>query len=115
MDPSPARRVHASVTWVRDLDLAGRYDLLCRAAVRQAQTTVALSHTSSLVLTGQPPLQRSFSTRGAPDATGREGGATGGWDLFSTAATLVEGDLVEHNGLLVTSVDARGLGVHHPR
>src|SRR5262245_23049116 len=40
--------IHAS------LDLAGRYDLLCRAAVRQAKTPVVLSHTSALTQWGCP-------------------------------------------------------------
>jgi hypothetical protein len=91
----------------RDLDLAGRYDLLCRAAIRQAQTTVALSHTSSLAQWGCPlweaPLTTVHLTRPDEKAGRRESG------ICQHRGKVVNGDLVQRNGLLITSATRAAL------
>lgn len=83
------------------LDLAGRYDLLCRAAVRQAVTPVVLSHTSSLAQWGCPlwdaGLTEIHLTR--PDRRSQRREA----QIAHHKGVLADGDVAERNGLLVTS------------
>ena len=83
------------------LDLSGRYDLLCRAAVRQARTAVVLSHTSALGQWGAPLWDARLSevhlTR--PDGRTQRREA----HVRSHRGLLLDGDVVESNGLLVTS------------
>jgi len=84
-----------------ELDLSARYDLLCRAAVRQAVTPVVLSHTSALSQWGCPlwdaGLTEVHLTR--PDQRSQRREA----QIRHHKGVLVDGDVVEHNGLLVTS------------
>jgi hypothetical protein len=84
-----------------DLDLAGRYDLLCRAAVRQARTPVVLSHTSALAQWGCPlwdaDLTEVHLTR--PDGTTNRREA----HVRPHRGLLLDGDVVERNGLTVMS------------
>ncbi len=84
-----------------DLDLAARYDLLCRAAVRQAVTPVVLSHTSALGQWGCPlwdaGLTEVHLTR--PDQRSQRREA----QIRHHKGVLMDGDVVERNGLLVTS------------
>jgi hypothetical protein len=83
------------------LDLAGRYDLLCRAAVRQAAKPVVLSHTSSLAQWGCPlwgaGLTEVHLTR--PDRRTQRREA----QIRHHRGVLGDGDVVELNGLQVTS------------
>jgi len=84
-----------------DLDLAGRYDLLCRAAVRQALTPVVLSHTSALAQWGCPlwdaGLAEVHFTRPSGRIQRREA------QIRSHRGVLLDGDAVERNGLVVMS------------
>jgi hypothetical protein len=84
-----------------DLDLAGRYDLLCRAAVRQALTPVVLSHTSALAQWGCPlwdaGLTEVHLTRPSGRIQRREA------QIRSHRGVLLDGDAVELNGLVVMS------------
>jgi hypothetical protein len=84
-----------------DLDLAGRYDLLCRAAVRQARTPVVLSHTSALAQWGCPlwdaDLTEVHLTR--PDGTTNRREA----QVRPHRGLLLDGDVVERNGLKLMS------------
>lgn len=79
------------------LDAAGRYAVLCRAAVRQAQTSVVLSHISSANEHGSPlwdcDLSQVHLTR--PDQ--RAGRAEAG--IVQHRGALVKGDVVVHGGL----------------
>ena len=95
--PTSSREIY-----VEPWTLPERYDLLCRAAVRQARPPVVLSHTSSLAQWGCP-LWEAASDRGPPDATGRDGPRDARPDPASIAAYWSTGDVVERNGLLVTS------------
>jgi hypothetical protein len=83
------------------LDLSGRYDLLCRAAVRQATTPVVLSHTSALAQWGCPlwdaRLTEVHLTR--PDGRTQRREA----HIRPHRGILADGDVVERNGLSVTS------------
>lgn len=83
------------------LDLAGRYDLLCRAAVRQATTPVVLSHTSALAQWCCPLWDASLTevhlTR--PDGTTQRREA----QIRSHRGVIEDGDLVERDGLLIMS------------
>ena len=85
----------------RGLDLSGRYDLLCRAAVRQARTDVVLSHTSSLAQWGCPlweaPLNEVHLTRQDGRTQRREA------HVRPHRGLLIDGDIERRNGLLVTS------------
>jgi hypothetical protein len=92
---------------VRDLGLAGRYDLLCRAAVRQAQTTVALSHTSSLGQWTSPLWEASLTDVHLTRPDGKSGRREAG--ICQHRGRLIDGDLVEHNGLLMTSATRAAL------
>jgi hypothetical protein len=91
----------------RALDLAGRYDLLCRAAVRQAQTTVALSHTSSLGQWGCPLWEASLSTVHLTRPDGKAGRREAG--ICQHRGKLADGDVLERDGLLVTSATRAAL------
>jgi hypothetical protein len=108
------RREIASGRWIRvrrgayvlveiyaQLTLTQRYDLFCRAAVRQAWTPVILSHTSSLAQWDCPLWDANLTevhlTR--PDGNTQRRYA----QVRSHRGALIEGDVVEHNGLLVTS------------
>ncbi len=83
------------------LDLTGRYDLLCRAAVRQAKTPVVLSHTSALAQWGCPmwdaPLTEVHLTR--PDGRTQRREA----QVRPHRGVLKDGDVVTLSGLAVTS------------
>lgn len=83
------------------LDLTGRYDLLCRAAVRQARTPVVLSHTSALAQWGCPLWEAGLTevhlTR--PDGRTQRREA----QINSHRGVLADGDVVDLNGLAVTS------------
>lgn len=76
-----------------------RYGLLCRAAVRQANTDVALSHVSSANEWGAPlwdvNLEEAHLTRTDGKAGRREAG------IAQHRGKLIDGDLVERSGLLV--------------
>jgi hypothetical protein len=103
----------ASGSWVRvrrgayvlgpihaTLDITGRYDLLCRAAVRQAWTPVILSHTSSLAQWGCPlwdaKLTEVHLTRPDGNTQRRQS------QIRTHRGVLAEGDVVVRNGLQVT-------------
>ena len=83
------------------LDLAGRYDLLCRAAVRQARTPVVLSHTSALGQWDCPLWDTSLTevhlTRVDGTTQRREA------QIRSHRGTIEDGDVIERGGLLVMS------------
>lgn len=83
------------------LDLAGRYDLLCRAAVRQAQVPVILSHTSSLGQWGCPLWDAKLTEVHLARADGRAGRRESG--IQQHRGVLLGDDVVERNGLAVTS------------
>ena len=95
-----------------DLDLAGRYDLLCRAAVRQARTPVVLSHTSALAQWGCPfwdaDLTEVHLTR--PDGTTNRREA----QVRPHRGVVLDGDVVAHNGLKPDKPGACGPRVHDP-
>jgi len=114
------RREVASGRWVRvrrgayvlaeiyaRLDLHQRYDLFCRAAVRQARSPVILSHTSSLAQWGCPLWDASLTevhlTR--PDGNTQRRYA----QVRSHRGAIAAGDVVEHHGLLVTSPERAAL------
>ncbi len=82
------------------LDINGRYDLLCRAVVRQTWTPVVLSHTSALAQWGCPlwdaQLTEVHLTRA--EKTGRRE-----THVRPHRGSLLEGDVVQRNGLAVTS------------
>jgi Transcriptional regulator, AbiEi antitoxin len=84
-----------------DLDISARYDLLCRAAVRQTWTPVVLSHTSSLAQWGCPlwdaRLTEVHLTRPDGNTQRREA------QIRTHRGTLAEGDVARRNGLTVTS------------
>jgi hypothetical protein len=83
------------------LDLAGRYDLLCRAAVRQARSSVVLSHTSALAQWGSPlweaPLTEVHLTRIDGRTNRREA------QVRPHRGRILDGDVVMRNGLAVMS------------
>ena len=83
------------------LDLAGRYDLLCRAAVRQATTRVVLSHTSALAQWGCPLWEARLSEVHLTRTDGRTQRCEA--HIRSHRGLLAEDEVVERNGLLVTS------------
>ena len=89
------------------LDLSGRYDLLCRAAVRQARTPVVLSHTSALAQWGCPlwdaGLTEVHLTRPDERTQRREA------QVRPHRGVLAPGDVLELNGLLVTSATRAAL------
>jgi hypothetical protein len=108
------RREVASGRWVRvrrgayvlveiyaQLDLRQRYDLFSRAAVRQTWTPVVLSHTSSLSQWDCPLWEADLTevhlTR--PDGNTQRRYA----QVRTHRGAFAEGDIVEHNGLLVTA------------
>ena len=83
------------------LDLAGRYDLLCRAAVRQARKPAVLSHTSALGQWGCPlwdaDLTEVHLTRHDGTMNRREA------QVRPHRGVVQEGDVVPHKGLAVMS------------
>jgi hypothetical protein len=83
------------------LDLAGRYDLLCRAVVRQARTPVVLSHTSALGQWRCPLWDANLLevqlTRLDGTTQRREG------QIRSHRGSIQDGDVVQHKGLLIMS------------
>ena len=84
-----------------DLDIAGRYNLLCRAAVRQAWTPVVLSHTSSLAQWGAPLWEAGLTEVHLTRADGRTQRREA--QIRSHRGALAAGDVTELNGLQVTS------------
>jgi hypothetical protein len=86
---------------------AARYDLLCRAVVRQARTRVALSHTSSLNQWECPLWDADLSVVHVTRLDGRAGRREAG--VCQHRGTIRPGDVVERNGLLVTAPARAGL------
>ena len=83
------------------LDLAGRYDLLCRAAVRQAKTPVVLSHTSALAQWGCPLWEADLTEVHLTRPDGRTNRREA--QVRPHRGLLLDGDLQEHKGLAVVS------------
>lgn len=87
-------------TW-RTLDEPGRHAVLARAVVRQARTDVVLSHLSALPEFGAPmwglPLDVVHLTRLDRRAGRKEAG------VQQHRGLLLDGDVVQRNGLSVTS------------
>ncbi len=86
--------------WER-LTLAQQYDLLSRAVVRQSQTVVALSHQSSLNQWGTPMWDASRDEVHLTRLDGKAGRREAG--VCQHRGAIAPGDIVERNGLLVTS------------
>jgi hypothetical protein len=84
-----------------DLDLHERYKLLCRAAVRQAWTPVVLSHTSALAFWGCPLWEAPLTEVDLTRVDGRTQRRYA--QIRSHRGTILEGDVVQHRGLLVMS------------
>ena len=88
----------------RGLDLAGRYDLLCRAAVRQAPDHGGAQPHQRRSVSGDVRCGTPRLTDGPPDATGRDGGQRREASIRPASRQCWStGDVVERNGLLVTS------------
>ncbi len=97
-----------SAEWA-SADEAGRVRLLTRAVLRQANTDVIVSHTSAMPeydgpLWGHPPLT-THVTRLDGRAGRRESG------VVQHQGLLLPGDVVERNGVLMTSGVRTGIDV----
>lgn len=78
-----------------------RYAVLCRAAVRQANTEVVLSHTSAANEYGAPLWGCDLSTVHLTRPDGRAGRAEAG--IVQHRGVVVDGDVVTRDGRLVMS------------
>jgi hypothetical protein len=91
------------------LDSSGRHVMQAIAAVEYARTPVVVSHASAAAFWGLPRLG---PWPGRVHAIGRDSGAaTGGASLLRHAATLDDADVVERNGVLVTSPERTALDI----
>lgn len=98
----------SAATWA-ELSDKERYALLCRAAVRQARTEVVLSHVSAANEWAAPLWDVDLSfvdlTRRDTKAGRKEAG------VRQHRGVLVDGDVVERNGLFVMSATRTALEV----
>jgi hypothetical protein len=83
------------------LSISARYDLVSRAVVRQSQTVVALSHTSALNQWGCPLWDATLDEVHVTRPDGKSGRRDAG--VRQHRGVVLDGDVVEHTGLLVTS------------
>ncbi len=93
-------------TW-DGLDANARYGLLCRAAVRQARTKVALSHRSAANEWAAPLWDVALDEIDLTRADGRTGRRAAG--ISQHRGKVLEGDWVERNGLFVMSATRTAL------
>lgn len=89
------------------LDANQRYAVLCRAAVRQANTEVVLSHTSAAGEYDAPLWECDLSIVHLTRQDRRAGRAEAG--IHQHRGLLAEGDVVERNGLQVVSATRAAL------
>jgi hypothetical protein len=89
------------------LSANGRYALLCRAAVRQANTRVLLSHTSSAGEHGTPLWDCDLTTVHLTRPDRRAGRAEAG--IVQHRGVVTDVDVVQHDGLEVMSATRTAL------
>jgi hypothetical protein len=92
-----------------DLSREERYALLCRAGVRQARTEVVLSHVSAANEWAAPLWDADLDFVDLTRRDNRAGRKEAG--IRQHRGVLVDGDVVEHNGLFVMSATRTALEV----
>ncbi len=93
----------------RTLDRAGRYGALTRAVLKQAKTAVVASHVSSVPEYDGPLWGFDLTCCHVTRIDGRTGRREAG--VQQHCGSLIEGDVVERNGILVTSATRSALEV----
>ncbi|GAA4692180.1 type IV toxin-antitoxin system AbiEi family antitoxin domain-containing protein [Nocardioides nanhaiensis] len=97
---------HLGPTWL-SADERTRYGILCRAALRQADTDVVLSHVSAAHEWGSPLWDVSLREVDLTRVDGRTGRRAAG--VHQHRGVLVEGDVEERHGVPVVSATRTAL------
>jgi len=84
-----------------------RYAVLCRAAVRQANTRVVMSHTSSASEYGAPLWECDLTTAHLTRPDGRAGRAEAG--IVQHRGVIADGDVVDRDGREIMSATRTAL------
>lgn len=103
---------HGAYTFTRtwdDLDARRRYGLLCRAAQRQSNTRTVLSHHSSTNEWSAPLWDADLSEVHLTRIDGKTGRREAG--IRQHRGSIIEGDIVERNGLAVVSATRAALEI----